>query len=699
MSSFSSSSSSSFASFFFVFSLPFDWLTSLFQKPLHSFQKQVGLFYFTSKRVARGVRYGPRPRNTADLYVPPGCGFSAAELAEVATAAVARAAALLEAEEAEAASKDKRKKKNSNPSPEIPALFASSPSSPPRPVVVYVTGGAWLIGHRAWGSLLAARLSAASGAVVLCLDYRNFPQAGAGVAAEDVGAGIGWAVAAFDVLSGAKREQNGGEKKRGKEKTQRSGAGVVVVGQSAGAHLSALAILARCAAAEGVALPCVSSNEAAVARMMSAAAAAGGSPKASPSPGTGGSGSSSSSSSASSRSASVDVEVDATENSVVILSAPPHSRPGSSSLASPREPAKPSAPSAAPSPPPLQRHNSLLGPLGLPSLADAAATLGACGPPSFGFGGGGGRFSFPAPPLDPPEWVVSSRAGAGDVAAFVGVSGVYDVASLAPHLARRGLRPRLLERIMSLPVGVSSSATCPSPVSTSTATANGGGGEKAAATRSTASWRPALAELSPTVLLLDCLRKQREDEDASAYLSASPFTPLTYWPSRLPPTALLHGTADACAPASDAARFVEAARAAGAQEVSLRLYDGETHTSPLIENPMRGRGRDALGADLAELVVVAAAAAAAARTTKREGNGGGDGNGDENKRRRNAAPSSGAAPSAHATSATLLRTSSSAAGIPAPKAMHKKERLGAVDGGGALCPAPLIAAAAAVCPF
>ena len=553
---------------------------------------------------------------------------------------------------------------------------------------------------------------------MLCLDYRNFPQASAGGAAEDVGAGIGWAVAASDVLSGApKRERWGSGGKRGRDKknsgatNKGGGGGVVVVGQSAGAHLAALAILSRCAASEGVALPCVSRE--AASRMMSAAAAA---DALSPSAGSpGGSGGASAPSSAApsprSPSSSVDVEVDATDN-VILLSAPPaapppSSRPGSSPAATAR--------SEGAKPPSLQRHPSLSlnNPLHLPSLADAAATLGACDP-AFG--------CFP-PPVDPPEWVPSFApsavggrgGGGGDVAAFVGVSGVYDVASLAPHLARRGLRPRLLERIMSLPVAPAAAATSAGGEEAA-ATANGGGGEGAgkagaAARAAVPSWRPALAELSPTVLLLDCIRRRREDEDASAYLSASPL-PLTYWPARLPPTALLHGTADACAPASDAARFVEAARAAGAPEVSLRLYDGETHTSPLIENPMRGWGRDALGADLAALVVNAAAAAAAAASSSAaaaaaRGGAGNDGGNNGGKRRNASSPSSAAAAAAAVsgnaattTSATLLRTSSSSSVLPAPpKSAGRQRRLGAVDGGGALCPRPLVAAAAAVCPF
>ena len=43
------------------------------------------------------------------------------------------------------------------------------------PVVVFVTGGAWIIGYKAWGALLARRLSQ-RGIMVACLDYRNFPQ-------------------------------------------------------------------------------------------------------------------------------------------------------------------------------------------------------------------------------------------------------------------------------------------------------------------------------------------------------------------------------------------------------------------------------------------------------------------------------------------------------------------------------------------
>ena len=39
----------------------------------------------------------------------------------------------------------------------------------------YAAGGAWIIGYKAWGSLLGRRLSK-QGVIVCCLDYRNFPQ-------------------------------------------------------------------------------------------------------------------------------------------------------------------------------------------------------------------------------------------------------------------------------------------------------------------------------------------------------------------------------------------------------------------------------------------------------------------------------------------------------------------------------------------
>ena len=132
---------------------------------------------------------------------------------------------------------------------------------------MWAPGGAWTIGYKAWGSLLARRLSK-QGVLVACLDYRNFPQvlllcasfllqhlvplhttepcaavparavtAGriCGCAArqgtildmlEDVNAGIGWTL--------AHAEEHGGDPQR-----------TYLVGQSCGAQLAALALVTQ----------------------------------------------------------------------------------------------------------------------------------------------------------------------------------------------------------------------------------------------------------------------------------------------------------------------------------------------------------------------------------------------------------------------------------------------------------------------
>jgi prenylcysteine alpha-carboxyl methylesterase len=89
--------------------------------------------------------------------------------------------------------------------------------------VIFVTGGMWIIGYKAWGALLAQRL-ARRGVIVASLDYRNFPQGTVGDMIADVGNGIGWVLERLEALGGDKRR-------------------VVIVGQSAGAHISATALL------------------------------------------------------------------------------------------------------------------------------------------------------------------------------------------------------------------------------------------------------------------------------------------------------------------------------------------------------------------------------------------------------------------------------------------------------------------------
>uniref|UniRef100_K7L956 protein-S-isoprenylcysteine alpha-carbonyl methylesterase n=1 Tax=Glycine max TaxID=3847 RepID=K7L956_SOYBN len=78
---------------------------------------QVGYYYFFSNQIRRSIVYGDKPRNRLDLYLP----------------------------------------KNSNGT---------------KPVVAFVTGGARIIGYKAWGSLLGQQLSDRD-IIVACIDYRE----------------------------------------------------------------------------------------------------------------------------------------------------------------------------------------------------------------------------------------------------------------------------------------------------------------------------------------------------------------------------------------------------------------------------------------------------------------------------------------------------------------------------------------------
>ncbi|KAI5442621.1 hypothetical protein KIW84_011598 [Lathyrus oleraceus] len=77
---------------------------------------QVAYYYFFSSKVKRSIVYGDQPRNRLDLYLP-------ADVSE------------------------------------------------PKPVLIFVTGGAWIIGYKAWGSLLGLQL-AERDIMVACIDYR-----------------------------------------------------------------------------------------------------------------------------------------------------------------------------------------------------------------------------------------------------------------------------------------------------------------------------------------------------------------------------------------------------------------------------------------------------------------------------------------------------------------------------------------------
>ncbi|CAD7705335.1 unnamed protein product [Ostreobium quekettii] len=133
---------------------------------------QVVFYYFFSPSVTRSIIYSKKPRNRLDLYTP-----------------------------------------------------SSSQDGRAWPVVVFVTGGAWTIGYKAWGALLGKRLSEL-GILVACLDYRNFPQGNALDMLEDVNTGVAWVLRHIG--------RHGGDPEN-----------VYLCGQSAGGHLLALVLLAQ----------------------------------------------------------------------------------------------------------------------------------------------------------------------------------------------------------------------------------------------------------------------------------------------------------------------------------------------------------------------------------------------------------------------------------------------------------------------
>eukprot|EP00403_Amphidinium_massartii_P022944 CAMPEP_0178392388 /NCGR_PEP_ID=MMETSP0689_2-20121128/11654_1 /TAXON_ID=160604 /ORGANISM="Amphidinium massartii, Strain CS-259" /LENGTH=367 /DNA_ID=CAMNT_0020012963 /DNA_START=329 /DNA_END=1428 /DNA_ORIENTATION=- len=92
-----------------------------------------------------------------------------------------------------------------------------------RPVVVFVSGGAWIIGYKMWAFIMGQTFAAA-GIIFISLDYRNFPQAVVPSMVKDVIEGVGWVFANCDVLGGDADD-------------------ITIIGQSAGAHLTLLSLL------------------------------------------------------------------------------------------------------------------------------------------------------------------------------------------------------------------------------------------------------------------------------------------------------------------------------------------------------------------------------------------------------------------------------------------------------------------------
>lgn len=103
------------------------------------------------------------------------------------------------------------------------ALAAMRGEGPKVPVVVGIMGGAWVIGHRAWNMQLGLRLTDI-GVLFVAIDYRNFPVGRVSDMVEDLSRGLAWT---FEHIA-----SYGGDPEN-----------VAMIGQSAGAHLSALLLL------------------------------------------------------------------------------------------------------------------------------------------------------------------------------------------------------------------------------------------------------------------------------------------------------------------------------------------------------------------------------------------------------------------------------------------------------------------------
>ena len=62
-----------------------------------------------------------------------------------------------------------------------------------KPIVIFLTGGAWTIGYKMWGALLARAL-VPMGIIVAIPDYRNFPQTMVDGMIDDVDTAIQWVI-------------------------------------------------------------------------------------------------------------------------------------------------------------------------------------------------------------------------------------------------------------------------------------------------------------------------------------------------------------------------------------------------------------------------------------------------------------------------------------------------------------------------
>ncbi|GMH59240.1 hypothetical protein TrLO_g15043 [Triparma laevis f. longispina] len=97
------------------------------------------------------------------------------------------------------------------------------------PVLIFLTGGAWIIGYKMWGALMGRALCP-HGVLLIIPDYRNFPQTDVTGMMFDVDMAIEWVFKNCGEFGGDPRN-------------------ITLVGQSAGAHLGGMVLLTKAAAA------------------------------------------------------------------------------------------------------------------------------------------------------------------------------------------------------------------------------------------------------------------------------------------------------------------------------------------------------------------------------------------------------------------------------------------------------------------
>jgi len=158
---------------------------------------RTGWVFMISDYIKRSVQYGPNPRNYLDIYTA----------SDIMT---------------------RRRKKTERADASLPSLNHQQSShristENKYPVVIFLSGGAWIIGYKAWGAFMGMLL-AQLGVIFVSPDYRNFPQGTISDMVTDATNAVQWAQENI--------HKYGGDKNK-----------MYVISQSAGAHIGALMML------------------------------------------------------------------------------------------------------------------------------------------------------------------------------------------------------------------------------------------------------------------------------------------------------------------------------------------------------------------------------------------------------------------------------------------------------------------------